>query len=178
MTAQHGPDSGGALTTDTSQDPRSNHTAWPDLAGRIEGRCHRLPVRVYFEDTDFSGIVYHASYVRWCERGRSDFLRLVGLHHATLANPTEDAAEPIAFAVRRLEIDYRKPARIDDILEVETELAELGRVDCWLEQRVVRDGTVLAAARIQAVVLSASGRLQRMERAIGSALHRFLPSVA
>ena len=56
---------------------------WPDLAGRIEGKMHVLPVRVYYEDTDFSGLVYHGSYVRWCERGRSDFLRLVGNdHHA------------------------------------------------------------------------------------------------
>jgi len=177
VTSPHGSDRAAAAETGNAPETGADRPAWPDLAGRIEGRCHRLPVRVYFEDTDFSGIVYHASYVRWCERGRSDFLRLAGLHHTTLANPADERTEPIAFAVRRLEMDYRKPARIDDVLEVETELAQLGRVDCWLDQRVVRDGAVLASARIQAVLLSASGRLQRMERTIGSALHRFLPSV-
>src|SRR5512134_4143116 len=82
---------------------------WPDLAGRLiedaGGRRHILAVRVYFEDTDFSGLVYHASYLRWCERGRSDFLRLLGVRHADLIAPG-DGAEPAAFVVRRLEIDY------------------------------------------------------------------------
>ncbi len=62
---------------------------WPDLAGRIDGRRHILPVRVYFEDTDFSGFVYHTSYLRWCERGRSDLLRLLGVHHSDLVAPGE-----------------------------------------------------------------------------------------
>ena len=57
---------------------------WPDIAGRIEGSVHLLPIRVYYEDTDFSGFVYHANYLKFCERGRSDFLRLIGIHHHEL----------------------------------------------------------------------------------------------
>ena len=102
-------------------------TAWPDLAGRIveapDGRRHVLPVRVYFEDTDFSGLVYHVSYLRWCERGRSDFLRLLGVHHTMLiagAGATGSPTEPAAFVVRRMSLEYLGPARIDEVLEVET----------------------------------------------------------
>ena len=87
---------------------------WPDLAGRIEGDHHILPPRVYFEDTDFTGLVYHATYLKWCERGRSDFVRLLGIHHNDLAKP-KDGREPAAFVVRHLEIDYLQPARIDDL---------------------------------------------------------------
>src|SRR5262245_60062015 len=105
-------------------------TRWPDLAGRIVAdasgrRRHVLPVRVYFEDTDFSGLVYHASYVRWCERGRSDFLRLVGNDHKALIEGGA-GREPAAFVVRRMHLEFRKPARIDDILEVTTRVKEIG----------------------------------------------------
>ncbi|GFO83204.1 MAG: hypothetical protein A49_28310 [Methyloceanibacter sp.] len=62
---------------------------WPDLAGRIEGDTHVLPVRVYFEDTDFTGLVYHANYLKFCERGRSDFIRNLGIDHRSLENPAE-----------------------------------------------------------------------------------------
>lgn len=89
---------------------------WPDLAGRIEGKTHILPIRVYYEDTDFSGIVYHANYLRFAERGRSDFLRLTGVNHAELL----EGAEPLAFTIHRMEIDFVRPARIDDLLEVRT----------------------------------------------------------
>jgi acyl-CoA thioester hydrolase len=85
-------------------------------AGWVEGREHVLPVRVYYEDTDLSGLVYHANYVRYFERGRSDFLRTGGVHHAELlARP-----DPVAFAVTRMEIDFRRGARIDDALLVRT----------------------------------------------------------
>ena len=70
--------------------------AWPDLAGRMNGKTHVLPVRVYYEDTDFSGVVYHANYLRYCERGRSDFLRLIGVSHSELHN-RDDAARGAAL---------------------------------------------------------------------------------
>src|SRR3954470_10635517 len=102
---------------------------WPDLAGRVvsdaDGRRHVLPIRVYFEDTDFSGLVYHASYVRWCERGRSDFLRLLGGDHRRLIDGSGGTA-PAAFVVRRMSFDFLKPARIDEVLEVETRLKHIG----------------------------------------------------
>ncbi len=86
--------------TDDTQHP------WPDLAGRIVERVHFLPVRVYFEDTDFSGVVYHASYLRFMERGRSDFMRLSGADHAVLV----DGHAPVAFLVRRLTASFDRPA--------------------------------------------------------------------
>jgi acyl-CoA thioester hydrolase len=139
---------------------------WPDLAGRISTengqRQHVLPVRVYFEDTDFSGLVYHGSYVRWCERGRSDFLRLLGVHHSTLI----DAAEPAAFVVRRLTLDYLKPARIDDILEVRTSVNALGAAAMTLKQTISRDGVALCHAEVMVVLVTPSGRVQRLSRAL------------
>src|SRR5262245_15194040 len=86
--------------------------AWPDIAGRIEGGIHLLPIRVYFEDTDFGGVVYHANYLKFCERGRSDYLRLLGIHHHRL--------EGLSFVVRHMVCDFLKPARIDELLTVET----------------------------------------------------------
>ena len=134
---------------------------WPDLAGRIEGGRHILPVRVYFEDTDFSGLVYHTSYLRWCERGRSDFLRLLGVSHAELISPG-DSAETAAFVVRRLEIDYLRPARIDDVLEVLTECAEIGGAHILLTQQVNRDGAALCKMLVKVVLVGRSGRPMRM----------------
>src|ERR1700741_1538189 len=94
---------------------------WPDLAGRIvsdaDGRRHVLPLRVYFEDTDFSGLVYHGSYIRSCERGRSHSLRLLGNDHRALIGGAE-GREPAAFVVRRMALEFLKPARIDEVLEV------------------------------------------------------------
>lgn len=134
---------------------------WPDLAGRIEGRRHILPVRVYFEDTDFSGLVYHASYLRWCERGRSDFLRLLGVRHADLIAPG-NGAEPAAFVVRRLEIDYLRPARIDDVLEVTTECAEIGGAHILLAQRIDRGDATLCKLQAKVVLISQSGKPLRL----------------
>ncbi len=85
-------------------------------AGRFDGRIHCLPVRIYYEDTDFSGIVYHANYLRYFERGRSDFLRVAGIHHNELAA----AADPTVFAVNKMELEFLRPARIDDALVVKT----------------------------------------------------------
>jgi acyl-CoA thioester hydrolase len=142
---------------------------WPDLAGRMEGGRHILPVRVYFEDTDFSGLVYHTSYLRWCERGRSDFLRLLGVRHSDLIAPGE-GAEPAAFVVRRLEIDYLRPARIDEVLEVVTECAELGGAHVLLAQQVCRGDSVLCKVSVKVVLVGQSGRPMRLPSAVRSAV--------
>ena len=131
---------------------------WPDLAGRIDGRRHILPVRVYYEDTDFSGLAYHASYLRWCERGRSDWLRLLGVHHNELAA----AATSAAFVVRKLCIDYLKPAKIDDVLEVVSTCAGLTSATLTLGQQVRRDGVLLAEVEVLVVLVTAAGRPLRM----------------
>lgn len=147
-------------------------TRWPDLSGRIErdanGRRHLLPVRVYFEDTDFSGVVYHATYLRWCERGRSDFLRLIGNDHQALLDGS-DGREPAAFVVRRMTLEYLKPARIDEVLEVETRVAEIGAAALVLDQAVMRGGARIFEARVQVVLVSVSGKPQRLGAMLRSA---------
>lgn len=146
---------------------------WPDLSGRIVeqagGRQHVLPVRVYFEDTDFSGLVYHASYLRWCERGRSDFLRLLGNDHRALIAGSA-GREPAAFVVRRMKLEYLKPARIDEILEVSTRVHEVGAASLTLHQVVTRDGVPLFEAEVMVVLISVSGKPLRVSQALRSAL--------
>jgi acyl-CoA thioester hydrolase len=145
---------------------------WPNLAGRIDGDAHILPVRVYFEDTDFTGLVYHANFLKFCERGRSDFIRLLGIDHRTLANPKE--GEPAVFVVRRIEIDYLKPARIDEVLEVVTRCEEIGGATLKLAQEVRRDGVVLARAKVSVVLITPQGKPQRLGDLIRGALQRFV----
>jgi acyl-CoA thioester hydrolase len=145
---------------------------WPDLAGRLiedaAGRGHVLPVRVYFEDTDFSGLVYHASYVRWCERGRSDFLRLLGGDHRRLIDGS-DGAEPAAFVVRRMTFDFLKPARIDELLEVVTRVKAVGAASLTLVQSVRRAETTLVEAEVTVVLISVSGKPLRISSALREA---------
>jgi acyl-CoA thioester hydrolase len=145
---------------------------WPELAGRIEGERHILPIRVYYEDTDFTGLVYHANFLKFCERGRSDFIRLLGIDHQSLANPEE--GEPAVFVVRRIEIDYLKPARIDEVLEVVTACAEIGGATLKLAQEVRRDGIVLARAKISVVLVTPQGKPQRLGQLVRGALQRFV----
>ena len=123
---------------------------------------HRLPVRVYFEDTDFSGVVYHATYLRWCERGRSDFLRLLGNDHQALLEGKDGT--PAAFVVRRMNLDFKKPARIDDVLEVTTGLAGMSSAVLTLDQAVTRNGVVLFEARVDVVLVSLKGKPQRLSQ--------------
>jgi acyl-CoA thioester hydrolase len=145
------------------------HPTWPDLAGRMiedaEGRRHVLPVRVYFEDTDFSGLVYHASYVRWFERGRSDCLRLLGNDHRALISG-DGGSEPAAFVVRRMSLEFLKPARIDEILEVETRVKEVRAASLVLDQRIVRYGMVLCEAAVMVALVSVSGKPLRISEAV------------
>jgi acyl-CoA thioester hydrolase len=152
---------------------------WPDLAGRLAedatGRYHVLPIRVYFEDTDFAQVVYHASYVRWCERGRSDFLRLLGQDARRLIDGSE-SHEPAAFVVRRMNMDFYRPGRIDDLLEVETRVKEFGGASITLVQTVKRDGQRLFEAEVVLVLVAVSGKPLRLSAAIRSAFgHEALP---
>jgi acyl-CoA thioester hydrolase len=146
---------------------------WPDLAGQLRtdtgGRFHVLPVRVYFEDTDFSGLVYHASYVRWCERGRSDFLRLLGTDHAQLMSG-ETGREPSAFVVRRMTLDYMRPAKIDDVLEIETRPKSMTAASLVLTQIIKRGGQQLFEAELMVVLVSQSGKPLRLRPEIKAAL--------
>jgi acyl-CoA thioester hydrolase len=118
---------------------------------------HHLPVRVFYEDTDFTGVVYHAGYLRFFERGRSSHLRAAGVtHQALLARP-----DPAAFAVLRIEVDYLRPARVDDALVVRSGLIGLEGARIRFAQEVRRDGQVLCKARVVAVSLHPDGRARR-----------------
>jgi acyl-CoA thioester hydrolase len=153
--------------------PPDPAAGWPDLAGRIladaDGRRHVLPVRVYFEDTDFSGLVYHATYLRWCERGRSDFLRLLGNDHRALISGTAER-EPSAFVVRRMALEFLKPARIDEVLEVVTRAKAVTAATLTLDQRIRRAGVTLFTAEVMVVLISASGKPLRLTAALRDAL--------
>ncbi len=150
---------------------------WPDLAGRLvddaAGRHHVLPVRVYFEDTDFSGLVYHGSYVRWCERGRSDFLRLLGGDHRRLIDGS-GSSEPAAFVVRRMSFDFSKPASIDEVLEVATRVKDVGAASLTLAQTVTREGKTLVEAEIIVVLVSVAGKPLRISATLREAFGRSL----
>ena len=123
-------------------------------AGRFEGRVHLLPVRVYYEDTDFTGVVYHANYVRYFERGRSDFLRLAGVSHTDLLA----GDSPSAFVITRMEIDFRLAARIDDALVVNTTYDSVKGPRLFISQRIIRDGALIAEAVVEAACISLQGR--------------------
>ena len=151
---------------------RKGPTNWPDLAGRVEGETHVLPVRVYFEDTDFTGLVYHANFLKFCERGRSDFIRNLGIDHRSLENP--DAGEPAVFVVRRIEVDYLRPAHIDEVLEVVTRCGEIGGATLVLLQEVRRGETVLARLKVSVVLVSKAGKPQRLGKLVREALERFV----
>jgi acyl-CoA thioester hydrolase len=125
---------------------------------------HQLTLRVYYEDTDFSGRVYHASYLRFMERGRTEWLRKLGFEHGTLAGD-----QGLVFAVRKLEIDYLAPAAIDDLLSVETRIAELRGAAIEFAQSVLRGADTLAAAKVRVVALR-NGRPIRIPAALKAGL--------
>lgn len=131
-------------------------------AGRFEGREHRLPVRVYYEDTDFTGLVYHATYVRYFERGRSDFLRVIGVGHAELL----DDDQPMAFVVSQLNIRYLRPARIDDALLVRTVYEAVKGPRLIIGQSITRGDEVLCRAEVEAVCIHLDGRPRRPTKAL------------
>ena len=119
---------------------------------------HQLPVRVYYEDTDFSGVVYHASYLRFLERGRTETLRDLGVHQAEMH---ASGGGPIAFAVRRMAIDWIRPARMDDLLVIETDIVEIKGASLQLYQRILMGDVVLLTAEVL-VALVANGKATRM----------------
>lgn len=144
---------------------------WPDLAGRIltdsQGQRHVLPVRVYFEDTDAGGIVYHASYIRFAERGRTDFLRLLGTDARGMIDGS-GSKEPAAFVVRRMNCDFYRPGRMDDLLEVETKVKSVGGASVVLNQSITAAELRLFEAEVTVVLISMSGKPLRLsDRARG-----------
>ena len=129
-------------------------------AGRFEGLEHRLPIRVYYEDTDFTGLVYHGNYVRYFERGRSDALRLMGVGHAELL----DGDEPMAFVISTMSLTFLKPARIDDALVVRTRYRAIKGPRLLISQSIVRGDDALCRAEVEAVCIHMDGRPRRPAR--------------
>jgi acyl-CoA thioester hydrolase len=132
---------------------------------------HRQAIRVYLEDTDAAGIVYYANYLKFAERARTDMLRDLGVSHAEMMK-----RDGLVLVVRRCEIDYLKPARLDDLLMVETEAAKLGGASVDLRQRVLRDGDVLAELKVLVVCIGPDGRPARIPDYVRGVLPRMTQS--
>jgi len=139
------------------------------LSGELTDAGHRLLQRVYYEDTDFSGVVYHARYLHFMERARTDYLRLLGVEQATLAIAGD--SEGLVFVVHRMEIDFKQPARMDDILTITTSTEKAGGAKMVLAQEIRREGTLLIAAKVIIAVINGQGRPRRLPEALGK---RFL----
>ena len=120
---------------------------------------HRLSIRIYYEDTDFSGVVYHASYLRFLERGRTETLRDRGIDQAALYG--DGGAGALSFAVRHMAIDWLKPARMDDVVSVETRIGAIKGASLTLHQRILRGEDILMTAEVL-VALVADGKPARM----------------
>ena len=137
-------------------------------AGRIEDRVHLLPVRVYYEDTDFSGLVYHANYLKFFERGRSDFLRVSGVDHVALM------AEDTAITVLSINVKFRTAARIDDALVVRTSFDDLKGPRFIIGQTITRQGAPIADAAVEACCISLAGRAKRAPALLVDRISPFL----
>lgn len=127
--------------------------------GRFIGKAHHLPLRVYFEDTDFSGLVYHARYLHWFERGRSDMLRCAGIDQRAAFESGEGV-----YAVAEMTIKYRSPAHYDDAVTIVSTVKAVRAASVLIHQRVMRDAQLLAEADVLAAFLSREGRPKRQSR--------------
>ena len=139
-------------------------TAWPGIAGRIRNGIHIMPIRIYYEDTDAGGVVYHARYVSFCERARSDCLRLLGIHQSSFDN--------INFVVRRMACDFLKPARLDDLLEVHTRFIEMGGARIELGQEVMLNGNTVFKADVTVALVDSRGRPKRLPETMADRFRR------
>src|SRR3954469_643446 len=139
------------------------------LDGSLRDGRHVMAVRVYYEDTDFSGIVYHANYLRFMERGRTNYLRLVGVDHRALFEEARAEAPGFAFVVRSMQIEFLKPARMDDLLEIVTESEEVRGASITLHQRVIRGAETLIEAQVR-VAFVAGGRARPIPKALRAAM--------
>jgi acyl-CoA thioester hydrolase len=138
--------------------------------GRLDGKEHVLPISVYYEDTDLSGVVYHANYLRYMERGRTEFFRCAGI--SKMAGLEDD--EPTAWAIRSANIQYHRPARLDDIIHVRTRLVGLSGARIHALQRVTCGEVLLVEGRIEACITTLTGKPRRLPKNIQQTLAPFL----
>ena len=139
------------------------------LDGEIRDGRHVMAVRVYYEDTDFTGIVYHANYLRFMERGRTNYLRLIGVDHRALFEEAEAETGGFAFVVRSMTLDFLKPARMDDVLEVVTWPVAVKGASITLAQEVRRRDDLLVKAQVRVAFIS-EGRAQPIPKALRALL--------
>ena len=138
-------------------------------SGLFQGPLHLFPVRVYYEDTDLSGIVYHANYLRWFERARSDMLRLLGIDQRAAVESGEGH-----YAVAEINVRYLAPARLDDALTIASEATEFRPASVRLHQRALRSGKLLAEAAVRVGFISPDGRPRRQPSAWRAAFEPLL----
>jgi len=138
--------------------------------GHFDGKAHILPLRVYYEDTDLSGLVYHANYLRYMERGRTEFFRLAGI----VKMADLESAEPTAWVIRNVEIAFHRPARLDDTLEVRTVLTAISGARLAAHQRITAGESLLTDGRIEACIVTLTGKPRRIPREIFDLLTPFL----
>ena len=143
--------------------------AMQSIDGEIRDGGHVMTLRVYYEDTDFTGIVYHANYLRFMERGRTNYLRLLGADHRALFEETEKEAPGFHFVVRHMEIDFIKPARMDDMLDIVTAPDEVRGASITMHQKVMRGEELLIEAKVQVAFVS-QGRAQRIPKPLREAM--------
>lgn len=138
------------------------------LSGHVEGGEHVLPVRVYYEDTDVAGIAYYANYLKFAERGRTEMLRLAGVQQSEVSR-----RDGVTFAVRDCKVDYRRPARLDDLIEVRSRLTALRGASADLAQVISRNGTALARLDVRIACIGRDGRPARFPSGLHAALDQY-----
>jgi len=136
-----------------------------DLSGRMDGDTHLFPVRVYYEDTDAGSIVYYARYLHFLERARTEMMRCLGTAHAQMT-----ADHGVVFAVRRCEVDYLRPAVLDDLLEVRTRITEVGGASLIAKQMVWRGDEKLIQASVRLACITMAGRPARIPAGVARTL--------
>jgi len=129
------------------------------FCGEINNGVHRLIARIYFADTDFSGVVYHGRYLEFLERGRTEFLRVSGIHHAELASGL--SGEKLAWVVRKMQIEFLKPAHIDDILFIDTQIEKISGARILMKQTIQCGVKLLISANVEAALINNEGRPRR-----------------
>lgn len=142
----------------------------PAGLGRFEGKVHILPIRIYYEDTDLSGVVYHANYLRYMERGRTEFFRLAGVTRMAML----DDAEPTAWTLRSASLEFFKPARLEDQIEVRTSCPLLTGARMKADQKIYSGDMLLAHGKVEACIMTMSGKPRRIPAAVRD---RLLPFV-
>ncbi len=142
----------------------------PTGLGRFEGRTHILPLRVYYEDTDLSGVVYHANYLRFMERGRTEFFRLAGV----LKMAALDDEEPTAWTLRNASLEFFRPARLEDQIEVHSTCPLLTGARMLADQKIYANGKLLVHGKVEACVMTLSGKPRRIPQAVRDKLLPYL----